>query len=221
MMLRRSLVTLAFAAVATTGVASAKRMPVPPPPRPVLVISTTPALVEHIQTRDAVLVACARGERAAVIATRVTLRWDSAARVRAVSVRGGTVRFNRCAARALRGTIAGVTGRGIARATMKVQRPVAPSRPAPTALDACQVDADCTIYFRLQACVPQEPLAINRAQGPAARAAFPPRRLECAMGGPDYDELVRANERRWSTSCAQARCVLHDAGVPARPRGLP
>jgi len=90
----------------------------------------------------------------------------------------------------------------------------------PAALAACQVDTDCTIYFRTSACVPTDPIAVATAQLDRARALFPPKRIECGMGGPQYERLRRQNDGRWSTSCVAARCELREHAVdPDGPLG--
>lgn len=97
------------------------------------------------------------------------------------------------------------------RKVVRVRRKPAP-RPA-VALDTCTVAADCTIYFRSQGCFPGDPLAINTRSAARARTMFPPKREECAMGGPQWEKQMRMNERRWSTTCEAHRCVVHDAGL--------
>ncbi|HVV85834.1 MAG TPA: hypothetical protein VHE35_22400, partial [Kofleriaceae bacterium] len=99
--------------------------------------------------------------------------------------------------------------------------PPPPVRPPPTpstttsgapGLDASPVDADCTVYFRTSSCFPGDPLAVASATLDAVRKAYPVRREECAMGGPDYERRRMENEGRYTTTCEAKRCVLHDAG---------
>lgn len=96
-----------------------------------------------------------------------------------------------------------------------------PARPPVTTapdLHRCTVDADCTIHFRTSACIAQDPIAVNKHDPAAVRAAYPVRRIECAMGGPQYQELLLANQGRYAAACEQARCVVKDAGPrPTRP----
>ncbi|MBZ0231507.1 MAG: hypothetical protein K8M05_04095, partial [Deltaproteobacteria bacterium] len=92
--------------------------------------------------------------------------------------------------------------------------------PAPAgkaALQRCTVDADCTIHFQTHACIAGDPVAVNKRDMAAVRTAFPVRRIECAMGGPQYMDLMMANEGRYSAACEASRCVVRDAGP--RPTG--
>lgn len=218
---------LALASVALVGLtttASAKRVYVPPAPTITLVRATSPALVAHLERHDDALVACASNERRATLSVRVSARWDGAGRMRSVSVQGGSARFNRCASTALRGAIA-VTTRGNGTALIKVPRPARPTpvivpaptpapapAPKPVAIDSCRADSDCTIYFRVQSCIPGDPMAVNASQLAAARTKFPMKHDPCGMGGPQYDELRDSFEGRYHANCVQQRCVVHDAG---------
>lgn len=95
----------------------------------------------------------------------------------------------------------------------------APTRPAPTTTTAsatdftsCRADDDCTLYFRLLACTPGDPLAVNKRGLDAARAAYPVKNLACGMGGPQYEQLRASNEGRYSATCVKNRCELRDSG---------
>ncbi len=166
--------------VGLTATASAKRVYVPPAPTVTLVRSTSPALVEHLERNDAALVACAANERRAALSVRVSARWDATGRMRSVAVQGGSARFNRCASTALRGPIA-VTRRGNGNALIKVPRPgkgtpampLTPTpAPKPVAMDSCQADTDCTLYFRTQRMLPPDTLSlISMSQSRPAFAA--------------------------------------------------
>lgn len=92
-------------------------------------------------------------------------------------------------------------------------KPAKPAKPKPTAaLDICTADGDCEVYFRLHACFPGEPLAINKARRADARARHPLRRIECAMGGPDYQCRAESARNRYTTTCKAGRCTLVDRG---------
>ena len=202
--------------VGLTATASAKRVYVPPAPSVTLVRSTSVALVEHIERNDAALVACAANERRAALSVRVSARWDNAGRTRSVSVQGGSARFNRCASTALRGMLS-VRARGTGNALIKVPRPTklvpAPApAPKPVAIDSCQADSDCTLYFRTQSCIPGDPMAVNTNQLAAARTKFPMKHDACGMGGPSYDRLRESFEGRYHAQCVRQTCVVHDAG---------
>lgn len=211
--------------VGLTATASAKRVYVPPAPTVTLVRSTSPALVEHLERNDAALVACAANERRAALSVRVSARWDATGRMRSVAVQGGSARFNRCASTALRGPIA-VTRRGNGNALIKVPRPgkgtpaIPPTptpAPKPVAMDSCQADTDCTLYFRTQSCIPGDPIAVNTSQLAAARTKYPMKHDPCGMGGPQYDDLRFSFEGRYHASCVQQTCVVHDAGPQKSP----
>ncbi|HEY4057453.1 MAG TPA: hypothetical protein VGM39_12635 [Kofleriaceae bacterium] len=96
----------------------------------------------------------------------------------------------------------------------------APVKPGPSTtttapaseLTSCRVDADCTLYFRLASCTPGDPMAVNAKQLDAARLKFPMRHLECAMGGPQFDELRERDEGRYSAACVKTQCVVSDKG---------
>ena len=79
---------------------------------------------------------------------------------------------------ALRGQIPGVSGRASARAKLVIDRKRLGAAPrsddGPAALAACQVDTDCTIYFRTSACVPTDPIAVATAPKWSQTAASQP-----------------------------------------------
>lgn len=186
----------------TAGVAAAKpaRVPATDPAR-FIFVSGAGVAADHVQSLDSALVACATAGRVAIVKLRVTLRWNRAGQVTTVGALGGTAALNRCVARVLRGSIAGASGAGSATVRFALRRA------APGALDTCKVDGDCTVYFRRHACVPTDPLAIATTKLVAARAQFPMSRVECGMGGPQFDRLQRESDR-WSASCVKARCTL-------------
>ncbi len=197
----------------------------PAPTRPSVppglqVDSVSGPLELHVVRRSDGLRACAVGERRLPFKARVTIRWNRDGKTSLVSVGGGSARFNRCAAAVLRGWVGDVKGRGGATARVVVdgRGPVPPLPPDPppprvTALEACTVAADCTIYFRFHGCVAGDPVAVNAGQLELARKTYPIKREACAMGGPQYDRLRRSNENRWSTTCEAGRCGVHDAGA--------
>lgn len=208
----RPLALAAVALAALTSTAAAKRMPPPPQPGPVTITSTSRPLTDHLAAHEAALIACAKRERGATIKATVLVRWDDDGALGVVRVGGSTARFGRCATAALRGQLAGVTARASARAKLVIDRKRLGAAAGPddgvAALATCQVDSDCTIYFRTSACVPSDPIAVATAQLDAARAKFPVKREACGMGGPQYERLRRANDGRWTTSCVAARCGL-------------
>ncbi|MBL8624354.1 MAG: hypothetical protein JNK64_23810 [Myxococcales bacterium] len=220
----RTLALAAVALAALTTTAAAKRMPPPPPrPGPVTITSSSRPLTDYLTAHQAALIACAKRERGAVLKVTVLVRWDADGTTGAVRVGGATARFGRCATAALRGQIPGVSGRASARAKLAIDRkrlgPAPRLDDGPAALAACQVDSDCTIYFRTSACVPTDPIAVATSQLDAARAMFPLKRVDCGMGGPQYERLRQENAGRWSTSCVAARCELREhAVVPRDPR---
>ncbi|MBK7075476.1 MAG: hypothetical protein IPH44_24615 [Myxococcales bacterium] len=215
----RTLALAAVALAALTSTAAAKRMP-PPPPGPVTITSTSRPLTDHLAAHEAALIACAKRERGAVLKATVLVRWDADGTTGALRVGGSTARFGRCATAALRGQIPGVSGRASARAKLVIDRKRLGGAPRPddgtAALAGCQVDSDCTIYFRTSACVPTDPIAVATSQLDRARALFPPKHIECAMGGPQYERLRRQNEGRWTASCVAARCELREHAIDPR-----
>ena len=90
---------------------------------------------------------------------------------------------------------------------------------APASVDvyACRVDADCTVYFRTQACFPADPIGVATAQLAAARRLMPQRHEACGMGGPDYERRRMANEGRYVARCEQQRCAVTDRGPQRTP----
>lgn len=217
----RTLALAALALAALTSTAAAKRMPLPPA-SPVTITSTSRPLTDHLAAHEAALIACAKRERGATIKATVLARWADDGTLGVVRVGGGTARFGRCATAALRGQLAGVTGAASARAKLVIDRKRLGPAPRPddglAALATCQVDSDCTIYFRTSACVPADPIAVATAQLDAARAKFPVKREACGMGGPQYERLRRANDGRWTTSCVASRCgLIEHATTPGDP----
>lgn len=218
--------------LAPTSVAHAE----PAPLAPIAVTSASAPLTHHIERRAYDMRACAQGERRAVITVKVTARWDRDGKTRAIVVRGGSARFNRCVTSLLGGWVADVAGRGSASARLEVHRLAPPpptvvppptpdphdplgrwTTPMPPGLDACATTADCTIYFRTLACVPSDPIAVAAGQLDLARATYPHRIEACGMGGPQYEALRRSNATRYSTTCEARRCVLHDHAADGRP----
>ncbi len=180
----------------------------------------------QIEDRSGALLACAQRGRTTFVRANVRLRWNARGQVRAVTVAGGGGAFNRCAGRALRGVMADPptrAGTGVAAVIVRTGAPTTPTTPPPTTttrpdgtadLQRCTADSDCTIYFQTSACIPQDPVAVSATADPAAvRTAFPPRRIECGMGGPQYDELRESNEGRYSAACERLTCVVRDAGL--------
>lgn len=198
-----------------------------PRPGPVEVVSGHAVVAAQVEARSARLATCTPRTRATFVRTRVKLRWSARGDVRAVAVSGpGGAAFARCVSRALRGPLAAAPARaGSGSAVVIVRRAVvrtpAPPPPGKADLQRCTIDADCTIHFREHACISGDPIAVNKSDLAAARTAFPVRRLECAMGGPQYMELLMANEGRYRAACEASRCVVRDAG-PRRtgPGGL-
>lgn len=195
------------------------------PAPPALQVQQGPLIARvHVTGHADEIVACTRHSRATVIRARVALRWDGQARIQRATVLGGNPLFNRCASRALRGTINGVDHRGAALVRFLVRKPdnkapdtfaVPPPDPAPATagLQTCQADTDCTLHFRSHGCVSGDPVAVNTsADRKAVLDAFPVRHDACAMGGPQYEQLRMSNEGRYSAACEQSRCVARDHG---------
>lgn len=219
-----ALAAVALAALSTT--AAAKRRP-PPPPSPVTITASSRPLADHLAASEAAVVVCATRERGAVLKAAVLVQWNADGTTAAVRVASANARFRRCLTTALRGQIPNVGGRASARAKIVVDRKRlggAPARGA-AALTACKVDSDCMVWFQTSACVPQDPIAVASAQLAAVRVTFPVKRLECGMGGPQYDRLLEENQGRWTTTCVAARCQLHEhairAGGPLDGMGAP
>lgn len=216
-MLRATLVALG---ISFSLVGPAVARPARPPVTPLTVAGDSGVLNHHLADHSAALVRCATAAGQPVVSAAVAVRWDRRARVRAASVRGGGRRFERCAVRALTGRIDGPTAAGSATATITVRTggldPDAGPTPAPSSLDACNLDSDCTIYFRRSACFPADPMAVARGALDEARRRFPLQVDACAMGGPQYEQRRRELDGRYGAACVEHRCVLHDAG-PQRP----
>jgi len=217
-------VLLWLSSAASVAVAGA---PVPGGPLPVEITTTQPKLVAHLQTHGPALQTCALTAKPSLLRVKVRLAWNRGQRTYGVAVSGGGGTFNRCAAKALRGTlVGGGTRSGSGRATLVLRRgAIAPARPVPipmtppssspaTALDSCRVDTDCTVHFRMYACVNSDPIAVSSKDPAAVRAAYPVRRLDCGMGGPQW-EAARDAADRWSARCEVNRCVLVEGPVPA------
>ena len=90
---------------------------------------------------------------------------------------------------------------------------------APPIVDiyACRVDADCTVYFRTQACFPADPIGVATAKLDVARRLLPVRHEACGMGGPDYERRRMENEGRYAARCDQQRCAVTDRGPQRTP----
>jgi hypothetical protein len=208
-MLRLILLSAAFLVVAPRA-ASALVLREPT----VEVTKGNPVVTSHVVRNGDELVACAAKGRAGAVKARVAIRWDRRGKARSIVVKGGTMAFRRCAKEALAGTLP-ITKRraGSGSASFVVRKPAAaPAKPAAPDLQACQVDSDCTIHYQLHACVVGDPIAVNKTDSAAVYKTYPVRRLDCGMGGPQYDELRRSVENRWSARCEASRCVVHDAG---------
>jgi hypothetical protein len=167
----------------------------------------------HVVRRAAGLQACAARGRADTVKARASIRWDKRGRAKRITVYGGTAAFRRCAKKALAGALPIVARRrGSGSAAFLVKKLASPDPLAtttqPVDLHACQEDADCTLHFQLHACVPSEPVAVNKLDPAAVRATYPVRHLDCAMGGPQYDELRSSHENRWTARCEKSRCVV-------------
>lgn len=223
---RLGLATLCLATLAGTVTAKPARpvdgalVPGSGPPALEVVRGDRP-VVTHVQANADAIVACSRRGRATFLRVRVTMRWDARSRVQRVNVYGGSAAFNRCTRQVLGRTIAATNRRGSGQATIIVRRPdvvATPTpRPAATDLQSCTRNDDCTIHFQLHACISGDPVAVNQLDPAAVKLEFPVRRLACGMGGPQYQELVMRNANRWSATCEQARCTVHDAGLRPTP----
>jgi YD repeat-containing protein len=194
--------------------------PVPPPPAPIpaveIVRGTGPAAAV-VQAHVDAVAACMPATRHTPVRARVALRWDRHGRLVDITLTGGPAAFDRCASRALRGTIP-ATQRGHDLALILVQpRAAAPITPPGGSVDlqACTADGECTLFYREHGCVAGDPVAVNAAHLDLAPQKYPVRRLECAMGGPQYEQLRMNAEARYSTRCEQHRCTVHDAGPDA------
>ncbi|HUQ04334.1 MAG TPA: hypothetical protein VM261_17665 [Kofleriaceae bacterium] len=201
-----------------------------PSPRPVEVVSGDATVAAQLEARAAQLAECKPRTRATFIRTRIKLRWNARGEVRSVSVGGpGGAAFARCVSKALRGSLVeppARAGSGSAVVILRravVRKPDALTLPATRtpALQRCTVDADCVIHFQSSACIAGDPVAVNGTDMAAVRAAYPVRRLDCGMGGPQYDRLRMQNEGRYSAACEARQCVVRDAGPrPAGPVDL-
>lgn len=231
---------IALSLLATAGVAAAKPAPIRPDPdrgrpyRPPAQLEVTrgdPTVAAHVEARAGAIARCLTGRGTTFVRARVRLTWARTSKVRSIGVSGGGAAFARCVGKALRGSLPGKVARGgsgrvefVVRAfdtiePVPVPMPEPEPKPLPAGdIHACRVDSDCTLHFRLSACVPGDPVAVNTLDPAKVRTTYPVRRLECAMGGPQYDELLRSTENRWAARCEQARCVVHDAGPqPTHP----
>lgn len=216
---------LALLLVATTAGAQpdARALPAPPARASVEIVRAAPGLAAAIEARAGAIAACVPTNRTQV-KTRVYLRWSDRGTVVASVVTGGTAAYNACVRRAVRGAL-DVTRRGSGVVQLIARAPAKPTPKPPTIttahpeLVACKVDSDCTLHFQLSACVPSDPIAVNTSNPTAVRTAFPVRRLECAMGGPQYERLRMSSENRYSTRCVQKQCALIDAGPSTDPFG--
>ncbi len=206
----RTLILAAVALAAMSTTAAAKRMP--PPPGPVTRTPSSRPLADHLTASEAAVVVCARRERGAVLQATVMVRWNADGTTGPLRVASANARFGRCLTTALRGQIPGGSGRASARARVVVDRKRlgGATGGGAAALTACKVDSDCMVWFRTSACVPTDPIAVASAQLAAVRVTYPVKRIECGMGGPQYDELLEANRGRWTTTCVAARCALHE-----------
>jgi hypothetical protein len=195
----------------------------PSAPAQLEVISGDDTVAQHVISRTDAIVACLDARRATFVRARIRLSWGRDRKVRSVGVSGGGASFSRCVGKALRGLMPETTVRAgsgrvvIALRAARVAPGPAPGpqpMPAPPAgdLHTCRIDTDCTLHFRTSACIASDPVAVNKLDPAKVRATYPVRRLECGMGGPQYDELRDSNENRYSAACERARCVLRDAG---------
>lgn len=212
-MLRVATLALAVTASLVTSAAARPRLQ---PPQPLTVAGDNGILNHHLADHTDALIRCATAAGQPVVAAAVAVRWDRRARVKTASVRGGGRRFDRCAERALGGRIAGPTAAGSATATITVRTggldADAGRTPAPSGLDACNLDSDCTVYFRRSACFPADPMAVAVGALAEARRSFPLKVEACAMGGPQYERRRLESEGRYRATCVDHRCTLHDDG---------
>lgn len=178
----------------------------------VQIVRGTPAVTAHVEGHAAALQSCAAKGTADQVRTRVWMRWDRRGRIRSIRVKGGTAAYRRCVQKALAGTLPLARRRGGSGSAMfVVPRPSSPdplAMTAPVDLHACQVDADCTLHFRQHACVPGDPVAVNKLDPAAVLAAYPVTHQACGMGGPQYDKLRAETENRWTAACEASRCVV-------------
>lgn len=211
-MTRFALVTLLL----LTGTAVAKPAggrPFPAPPS-VEVVSGDPTVAEHVMARADVIARCMNGSRATFARVRIKLAYGVNRKVRSVAVSGGGATFARCVGRALRGWMPGEVVRGgSGRVVIAVRKGGGGPTPVPAGdIHTCRVDDDCTIHFRQHACIPGDPVAVNRLDPARVRTTYPVEHIACGMGGPQYDRLRDANENRYSAACEARRCVVRDAG---------
>jgi hypothetical protein len=219
-----------FALAATTSLAAAKpAQGFAPRPRPIEIIGDE-SIRAYVEDHGAALLQCAELGSSSFARLQVRLSWNRRGKISSVGVSGGGARVNRCAGKALRGSIALAApraGRGKTQVLLRTDGRIRTPAPTPVAtpvptLQRCTADADCVIHFQESACIPGDPVAVSAtASAAAVRAAFPVRRIECGMGGPQYDELRRSNEGRYTPACEAKRCVVRDAGPqPTGPGGL-
>ena len=188
------------------------------PQPPVEVLRGDSVTSAHVLRRADALEACAARTGKPSIQARVRMSWDRRGKPRNLRVTGGTAAFRRCAKQALIAKVPIVQRRWGSGYAVFVVRP--PSSPDPLALTpapepaaapdllACEVDRDCTLHFRLHACVPSDPIAVNKSDLVSVYRTYPVRRLDCAMGGPQYTELRQANENRWTAACVRQKCTV-------------
>ena len=197
-------------------------------PPAVEVVEGDPTVTDHVNAHAAELAKCTPRTRATFVRSRVTLRWNARGDVKSVAVGGpGGAAFARCVSKALRVPLDEAPARGgrgspvvIIRRTV-VRTPVlAPAPVAVSPLQQCTKDDDCVVHFQSDACFPGDPVAVNKSDMTAVRAAFPVRHLDCAMGGQKYMEERMANEGRYSAACEAKQCVVRDAGPRSIRPGL-
>ncbi|MCE9575625.1 MAG: hypothetical protein K8W52_20915 [Deltaproteobacteria bacterium] len=234
----RLLPAVCLALATSTSIAQPAGAP-PVPPNPMAISETIDVVrgaepvTAYVQARATAIAGCIPKNKTDV-RTRISLRWNRGGKLTTIDVSGGNAAYNRCVRAAVRGTI-GATRRGSGQILLVAHRrgpapiPSTPPAPAPIVtaqsghpdLTSCKVDSDCTLYFQTSSCVPSDPIAVNTVDPAAVRKAFPPRRIECAMGGPQYDRLRMSQENRYATRCEQRQCVLIDHGAqPAGPGDL-
>jgi hypothetical protein len=135
------LLPLSFALLTTLASGAATAKPVRPggallpatPPPALEVLRGDQLTSAHVQSKAGAVVACAAPSRTTFLRIRTSLRWDVRGRIQKVNVHGGSAAFNRCAARALAGTI-GAARRGSAWVTFVVRKPdvvILPTPPKP------------------------------------------------------------------------------------------
>jgi hypothetical protein len=233
-MMRAKLPVLAVF-LASIPFAAADRKPVRPAPPPVnltVAPGSDARLGQVVRTHAGDLIACASRS---LIKVKLRASFDHGGRARQIIVRSdGGRAFERCVAKALRGERSarrGVSGpRDVAfvidaapgmpapkpvpvPAPKPVPAPAPPPKPGKLDVQACKVDSDCTVHFRVHACFPGNPIGVNKLDPAAVRAAFPVERHACGMGGPQYDRQRMANEGRYTAACQASRCAVVDHGL--------